>query len=432
MGRIIKVLWFTNTPSLAAATLNMPVVGGGWIESLERQVRQREDIELAVAFNHGKERLNKFSEGGTTYYAIPDLRSRTSVFIGRHLSSNDDDMFIDKCLEVIGDFKPDIINIFGTEKNFGLISELTGIPVVIHLQGILTMYERKYFPAGIGKATLLRHSNFKDLIKATSLFHQYRSFKTAAVRERRIFAMNRYFMGRTDWDRRITSILSPDAEYFTGNEILRRQFYTAQWKEKARETKTFISTIQPNLYKGLETVLECAALLKGIPGFRFKWIVAGIPAQHSLARLFERKTGYRFSDVDVQLKGGMTADELLKAELDADVFVHPSHIDNSPNSVCEAMLIGMPVIATGTGGTGSLLTDGKEGVLIQDGDPHSLAGALLELSNNRNFAAWLGQNARERAIQRHAPEEITDNLINIYFGLITKKEYRSSAPVVTL
>ena len=432
MGRVIKVLWFTNTPSLAAATLNMPVVGGGWIESLERQVRQREGIDLAVAFNHGKEKLHKFSEAGTTYYAIPDSRSRASVFIGRHLASDGDDQLVDQYLAVIEDFKPDIINIFGTEKSFGLITERIGIPVVIHLQGILTMYERKYFPPGISKGTLLKRSDLKSLIKATSLFHQYRSFKAAAFREQRIFAMNRYFMGRTDWDKRVTSILSPGAEYFTGNEILRPQFYTAQWKDKIRETKTFISTIQPNIYKGLETVLECAALLKNMPGFRFKWIIAGIPEEHTLVKLFERRIGYRFRDVNVQLKGKMTADELLKAELDADVFVHPSHIDNSPNSVCEAMLIGMPVIATDTGGTGSLLNDGKEGVLIQDGDPHSLAGALLELSNDRSYAAQLGRNARERAGQRHAPEEITDNLLNIYFGLIKKKESRSPAPVVSL
>jgi glycosyltransferase involved in cell wall biosynthesis len=116
----------------------------------------------------------------------------------------------------------------------------------------------------------------------------------------------------------------------------------------------------------------------------------------------------------------MNAAQLLKAELDADIFVHPSHIDNSPNSVCEAMLIGMPVIATCTGGTGSLLTDGEEGILIQDGDPHSLAGVLMELVKDPAYAAELGKNARERAIKRHDPDQITDNLINIYTSLIKK------------
>jgi glycosyltransferase involved in cell wall biosynthesis len=67
-----------------------------------------------------------------------------------------------------------------------------------------------------------------------------------------------------------------------------------------------------------------------------------------------------------------------------------------------------------------LLTDGEEGILIQDGDPHSLAGALLELLKDPVYAAELGKNARERAIKRHDPDEITDNLINIYSSLIQK------------
>lgn len=420
MGSITRVLWFTNTPSLAAATLGLPIVGGGWIESLERQVRKRHHIELAVAFSHGKEKANKFEERGATYYAIPDRRSRASVFVGRHLSRADDEAFIDSCLAIIDDFKPDLINIFGTEKSYGLISERTKIPVVIHLQGVLSLCEKKYFPAGFGRGDLLRNSDIRSLLKADSLLHHYYSFKAAAKRELKIFSLNHNFMGRTAWDKRVTSILSPGAQYFTVNEILRSQFYSAVWQGRQKETRNFISTIQPNMFKGLETVLEAACILKKMSGFRFTWIIVGISADHPLARLFERKFGYLFSDVNVQLKGRMNADQLLRAELDADVFVHPSHIDNSPNSVCEAMLIGMPIIATCTGGTGSLLTDGLEGILIQDGDPHSLAGALLELVKDPVYAAELGKNARERAIKRHDPDEITDNLINTYSRMIQK------------
>jgi glycosyltransferase involved in cell wall biosynthesis len=420
MGRITKVLWFSNTPSLAQDTLGKPTVGEGWVKSLEQQVRKRDHIELAVAFGYGREKINKFIEEGATYYAIPDRRSRAGVFIGRHLSRTNDAQFIESCLEIIEDFKPDIINVFGTEKSFGLISERTNIPVVVHLQGLLSLYKKKYFPPGYGRVSLLRSSRITSLLRAESLLHHYYSFKAAAKRELRIFKMNRYFMGRTDWDRRATSTLSPGAEYFTGNEILRSQFYSAFWQARERKTHTFLSTIQANMYKGLETVLESAQILKKNGELQFKWIIAGIPVEHPLVRLFERKAGYRFSDVDVLLQGSMNAAQLLKAELDADIFVHPSHIDNSPNSVCEAMLIGMPVIATCTGGTGSLLTDGEEGILIQDGDPHSLAGVLMELVKDPAYAAELGKNARERAIKRHDPDQITDNLINIYTSLIKK------------
>ncbi|MBS1605124.1 MAG: glycosyltransferase family 4 protein [Bacteroidetes bacterium] len=430
---MIKVLWFTNTASLAAARLNRAVVGGGWIESLERRLQDRDDIRLAVAFAHGKKpQPEKFVEGRTTYYAVGDVRSRARVFLGRHLAMNDDELFLWSCIDVIRDFQPDVINIFGTEKCYGLLSNRTAVPVVIHLQGLLSMYEQNYMPRGVGATTLLRHSGAKSLAKATSLLHQYWSFLAAGRREKKIFAVNRNFIGRTDWDRRATELLSPGARYFYGSEILRREFYSATWDKHPAETKTFISTIQPNPYKGLETVLECAALLKQRPGFSFRWKVAGFPPGHDLVRLFEKKVGVRAADVGVELLGGLGPQQLLAAELDADVFVHPSHIDNSPNSVCEAMLLGMPVVATDTGGTGSLLVSGKEGILIQDGAPSSMAAALIDLTGDYGYAAELGRNARRRALGRHDPDAITDNLIDIYTQVIKKKEAWHSKPAVSL
>ena len=84
------------------------------------------------------------------------------------------------------------------------------------------------------------------------------------------------------------------------------------------------------------------------------------------------------------------------------------------------MVLGMPVIATYTGGTGSLLTDKKEGILIQDGDAYSMAGAILELINNPEYATELGKNASLRARERHNPAAITNDLISIYSKMISK------------
>ncbi|HEX9511594.1 MAG TPA: glycosyltransferase [Puia sp.] len=410
----IKILWFTNTASLAAGHLGMSTVGGGWIESLEERIKGYENVELAIAFNHGKKSIEKFTHDKTTYYTVPDKRSRIKTFTDRHLNSFNDDQLIGSCLEIINDFKPDIINIFGTEKGFGLISDKVDMPVVIHLQGILTVYEKKWFSAGIDKLTLFTRSDLKSLIKATTLLHNYRYFRKGALREQRIFEGCKYFMGRTDWDKRICAVLAPQAGYFTSNEILRKEFYLNTWNKKSTGKKIFISTIQPTIFKGLETVLECAILLKELNKFDFEWIIAGISGEDRIVKIFEKRAGKKFRDFNVTLTGKLKTEELLKRELNADIFIHPSHIDNSPNSVCEAMLIGMPVIATFTGGTGSMLTDKTEGILIQDGDPYAMAGAILELVKNPHYAAELGQNARDCAMKRHDPDEIVNTLIATY------------------
>jgi glycosyltransferase involved in cell wall biosynthesis len=418
----MKVLWFTNTASLASSILNLPVIGGGWIESLEKSIRNIDDIELAVAFRHGEKELNNFNDGKAIYYAIPQRRkSKLAEVVDRHMHKLDDKDLIDYCIEIINEFKPDIINIFGTENGFGLISSRTRIPVVIHLQGILTIYEKKWFSPGITKWTLLRHTGVKFFLKGAGLFHDYMNFKKASLREQEIFRINKYFLGRTDWDRRITSILSPSAKYYLSNEILRSEFYSSQWTIKQRDTKVFISTIQGNIYKGLETVFECAKHLADLKKINFKWIIAGISKEDIVVKIFQKVIDKKVEEYNIVLNGKTSSKDLIALELDADIFIHPSHIDNSPNSVCEAMLLGMPVIATYTGGTGSLLIDGKEGLLIQDGDSHSMAGAILELVNQPEYAAGLGRNARLKAVTRHKQDDIVSNLMNIYTDVVETK-----------
>ena len=416
----MKVLWFTVSPSLAASYLNMPGVGRGWIESLQAKIKCTEGIDMAVAFIHGKKELNKFNYENTTYYAMPSKGGRLSKFIDRQFTRLHDSELIEYCIKVVNDFKPDIINIFGTEDGFGLVSDKIKVPVVIHLQGLLTVYEKKWFPPGISRLNILNSTDIGNVVRANTLLHQYRYFKKAAYREQKIFQANKYFLGRTDWDKRVSSVLSPQSDYFFSSEILRSEFYSYTWEKKNQKTRTFVSTIQANIYKGLETVLECAILLKEVNEFDFNWFIAGISKEDTIVRIFEKKIGKKFKDFNVLLCGKLKADDLIKIQLTADVFLHPSHIDNSPNSICEAMVLGMPIIATYTGGTGSLLLDKKEGILIQDGDPYSMAGAVLELMKNPDYAAELGRNARIRAVKRHNPDEIVNNLLNIYSEVISR------------
>jgi len=421
----MRVLWFTNTPSLAAAHFSLPVIGGGWIQSLETAVTHDGHLELGIAFRHGEEKLQKIT-GQSVYYAMPTLRKgRLEGFLARHRGSLDTDDMLSHCMQVIEDFKPDLINVFGTEDAFGLIAGKVKIPVVIHIQGILTVYDRKWTAAGVSHRDVIRQAGWKELLKANSLFHFYKRFRNAALREQQIYASCRYFMGRTDWDKRISLVLSPGSVYFHCEESLRKSFYAQQWTYTAHSRKVLVSTIQSNIYKGLETVLEAAALLKKNNTFPFVWKIAGIAADDRLVLLFEKKTGLKFSDNNIELCGGVSEEKLIAMEMEADIFVHPSHIDNSPNSVCEAMLLGMPVIATGTGGTGSLLQDGKEGVLIQDGDPWAMAGAITELIQSPEQAAAMGQLARTRAMGRHNQEAIVSRLLLIYKDILQAEKQKS-------
>jgi glycosyltransferase involved in cell wall biosynthesis len=74
----------------------------------------------------------------------------------------------------------------------------------------------------------------------------------------------------------------------------------------------------------------------------------------------------------------------------------------------------MPIIATNVGGITALIKDKIEGILVQEGEPFSLAGAISELVNNYDYARLLGKNARERSVLRHNPNAIAERLSEIY------------------
>ena len=69
----LKVLWFTNTPSLAELKVDRPYIEGGWIKSLEEAIREyTEDIELAVVFNSPVN--DKYIIDGSTYYSVANIK----------------------------------------------------------------------------------------------------------------------------------------------------------------------------------------------------------------------------------------------------------------------------------------------------------------------------------------------------------------------
>lgn len=419
----MKVLWFTNTPSLGAQYLNTTVLGGGWIESLEEWLTKTTNLELGVVFKWNEALLSPFAIEKTKYYPIfnPEPGGRFKRILRRWQHKIENGENNQKYLSIIQEFKPDLIHIFGTENDFGLIIPETSIPCIIHIQGNLTVYDHKWF-SGLSLLDVFRYSGKLKLLKGLGLLHEYVRYGKEAEREQEIFRGCHFFMGRTDWDRRIALSLSPGSKYFHCEEMLRKEFYAHQWDPGSFNEKgsyTILTTIRKNIYKGLETVLECKKILqKNVPGLKVQWRIAGITHEDEVAYLTEKIYKEKFADYNIQLLGPLPVDQLIEEMLKADLFIHPSHIDNSPNSVCEAMILGMPIIATYAGGIPSLLADKKEGLLVQDGDPYALCGAIIELNNDKQFATSLGSNARMRALSRNNDEKIVNSVMRVYDHVI--------------
>ena len=402
----MRILWFSVTPSLFYPHSNGHN-GGGWIASLEQIIRQNKEIELGVAF-HFPDSTFKYNNEGVAYYPIEQIKVplRKKLF-----EKENENNSITRYLEIIEDFKPDIIHIFGSENDFGLICKHTDIPVVIHMQGCLPPYHNALMPVGMKKSDFL----FKKGLSLSYRFIGLRSekaFRKNAEREIGIMQSCKYFMGRTEWDKSLIDLFNPKATYFHCEEALRDSFIegTKKWKYTDEKKKIIVSVISRPWYKGCDLILKTAALLKRFTDIDFVWKVYGIPE----IKFFESVYGIKAKDVNVRPMGTASKEELVEALCSSSCYVHPSYIDNSPNSVCEAQILGVPIIATNVGGISSIVNNNIDGILFPANAPYTAASLIKKVISERTLAKSLSKQAIAKATKRHNPDNIGKRLFEIY------------------
>jgi starch synthase len=94
------------------------------------------------------------------------------------------------------------------------------------------------------------------------------------------------------------------------------------------------------------------------------------------------------------------------------VFALPSEIDKSPYAVLEAMVAGVPVVATRAGAIPEMVTDGVTGLLV-DPDDDDLAAAIDRLLADDALCRELGAAGRERAVTCFDARRTTAALLDV-------------------
>jgi len=422
----MKVLWFSNTPATGIEAMYGPNplrATGGWLYALNKGIENK--LELHVAFQHPY-KLARFRHGNTSFHPVytgnilvQRLRERLGLYRPRRFLR-------ESYLRVVKDVQPDLIHIHGTESPYLMILGATDIPTVISIQGNLTVCSHKYCAGFHGRHLHVPASHNGALLRSFLLGRKtYRrgmdKLRQTAEVERTYLQKAQHIIGRTDWDRRITSMLAPKSRYFLGQELLRGGFYDAEWSQKGAPSEApniIFTTTGDGYFKGFETLCHSLSILRGA-GLNVEWRVAGVSENSLINQITRRELGTAYPQEGLVLLGALDEHELIKHMLGANLYVMPSHIENSPNSLCEAMLLGMPCIATDAGGTGSILTNNQDGILLQDGDPWAMAGAVQELLADRDRSMRYGAAARERAIIRHNRETVVSSLMRIYETILT-------------
>lgn len=392
--------------------------GGGWLASLKKEIIKCSDVTLGIAFC--KEHcFQKVVQDNISYYVVPNYhKSRKDKYLDFiHIKDVTRDEiqwshYENQLKMVIDDFKPDVIEIFGSEFYFSLAARVSKhIPTVLHFQGILSLSIYIFLPPGISKWQYIMSG--KGLRGKYNNFQYLAYWQRSAYREKAVLKAVPHVIGRTDWDKQAIAVLNPNAKYHYGGEILRDVFY--ENKERTIPSKiTISSTISFPTYKGYDVILKVANILKNELHLDFVWNVYG----NINPDFMEKQVGLRHEGVDVRLCGVASPTQLRDALLESTMYFHPSYTENSPNSVCEAQILGVPVVASRVGGTDSLVEHGKTGFLYPVTDPYIAAYYIMYLVDNPDINIAIGKAAKQVATARHDKKKIVNELMETYQEMI--------------
>jgi glycosyltransferase involved in cell wall biosynthesis len=297
----------------------------------------------------------------------------------------------------VAKINPDVVHAHGTEAAYALGGLDSGYPCLISIQGIITEYQ-----------------------KTNPCFR----FRFLSKREQDQVRRGKYFGCRTRFDTNFVRRVNPRARIFELWEAISPIYFRQEWRATDDAGVLFVGSLERR--KGIMFLIEAFALVKPhVPAATLTLIGSGAEDYVQSLKAHARELGVLD---DIVFPGHLSAAEIAREHLKAQIFVLPTLNDNSPNTLAEAMVSGMPVIASAVGGIPSMVDDDQTGLLSPSEDPKILAEKIVRLLTHKDERVRLGRNASAVARARHKPEWVAQETLAAYAQIL---ELEHDAPIAT-
>lgn len=324
-------------------------------------------------------------------------------------------------------WQPDVIHSWGVEYHHALAmvnaAEAEGkLPhMVASIQG-LCRFLAEHYTDGIPEK-ICRGTTFRDLLRKDNILQQQEKLVLRGQLETKALEKLHHVIGRTDWDHDRALSVNPELTYHFCNETLRETFYEGSWDYGTCKKHSVFASSCSYPIKGFHYLLVAFAKVaevypdatlavtgRSFLNGGFKDRLRQGTYEKYLSRLAKK---YHLED-KILFLGNLSAEEMKLTFLDANVFALPSTMENSPNVLGEAMVLGVPSVAADVGGVRNLMTHEREGLIYASGDTAALAKHILRLFDMGEEASGLGKAARSHARITHDPEKNLRDLMKIY------------------
>lgn len=372
-------------------------------------------IELAVATFYRGKLLKKLIVDGITYYLLPVTNPTCySEKLEPHWK------------KICSELRPSIIHIHGTEFAHGLacMRACPNEKYIVSMQGFASAVA-KYYYAGISLIDIFKNITLRDLLRFDTIYQAKRKFAFRGMLESEYFKRAKHAIGRTDWDYAYSKSLNPEISYHHCNDTLRDVFYgDEKWVPKKTICPTIFLSQATYPIKGLHIVLKAVGLIRGnFPSVKIRIAGTSIVKQENIGDVF-RLSGYGkyikslVRDLglssNIEFTGPLTDTQMVNEYLNATTFICPSSIENSPNSLAEAQILGVPIIASYVGGVPNMVAHNDTGLLYRFEDVEVLAELITKVFNDEDLVLRLSESGIAVAQRRHNPKENLYKLMQIY------------------
>ena len=432
----MKVLWLCNLilPQALEALGISGIPKEGWVEGLMNAMDSLSaDIELAVAFpvpeefdgKRGSFKVSEKSEKEVSYYCFYEDTVHPEVY---------DITLEGRMNRILDEFRPDVIHIFGTEFPHALAMSKAVTEddfhyhpgrdrLLITFQGICAAVAADYLACLPDE--VVASSTFRDTVKRDNIKQQQDKFHTRAVNELEAVKRAGHVGGRTGFDRKWATRLGPEAVYHYAGEVMRPVFYEPLPGDIVRDKNTIFIAGADYPLKGFHI------LLKALDGINWPELKIRVAGQDIVSKSKIKISGYGkylgelIENCNLQGKvtflGRISAEQMREEYLKCGMYICPSAVENSPNSIVEAALCETPIIAARVGGIPDIIDDKTQCLLYDcnarkpmDEVAASLRKCIEFVKLDPERALEKGKAARMRALKDHDPQTVATQILEIY------------------
>ena len=418
----MKVLWLLNSLPPAARE-HFDVKGNnkeGWIEGVLTRIQESDkpDFELTIVFPvKSEDQVCEFRKAGIDYVSFLEDTDRPEYY----------DPYVEFQLrEIVEKQAPQVIHIFGTEYPHCFAMALGckeyRDKMLIGIQGVVSECAKHYCDGLPDK--IINRKTFRDRVKKDGIKEQQEKFLKRASFEEAALKLVKHVTGRTEFDREFVKSVNPEVHYHYMSESMRACFYEGSWDQESCEKNALFLSQGNYPIKGAHYILEALPeIAKEIPDV--KLYIAGDNITKNKT-LFEKikLSGYG-KYLRILLKRGKLQDrvfflgslnaEAFKAQmLKSNAQVLVSTIENSPNSIGEAELLGLPTVTTDAGGITSIFDDGRDGIVYKAGSKEALIKAVIKMLKDTEMQKAYSENAKAHGKKLYDRDENYKTLLKIY------------------